>query len=178
MRERLIPPRLNLSVRELPSAQLSTRQVRLTSSGFSKLARIQLGLPSWGVFSFGVATSSTQEPAGPHQVAVTLTIEATGDGPLGLAADLMTANLATIGGTATNGADYTLPASLAVTFAAGEYVLGTSLRNATLFLTNDESVEGAETAMLALSIDRDGTGGQTRPLAAATTPSPLARSAR
>jgi hypothetical protein len=102
--------------------------------------------------SFTTSTSTSLESAGTHNVSTTLTINAIGAGPIGLASNL-TANLTTTGGTATgSGTDYTLPGSPAVTFLAGTYATGTATQLGAITVIDDRQVEGDETAALGLSI--------------------------
>ena len=104
---------------------------------------------------FTLATSTALESVGTQSIGVTLLLNTIGTTPLttqGLASAL-TADLTTAGGTATGGGtDYTLPASPAVTFAAGTYASGTAAQNAGVSILDDRLVEGTETAQLGLSI--------------------------
>ncbi len=118
------------------------------------------GSPATGTISdndtatigFAAGTSSAGENAGSQNIGITLTINAIGTGNIGLASNL-TANLTSTGGTATgSGTDFSLPASPAVTFAAGTYATGTATQNAGVTIVDDRQVEGNETAALGLSI--------------------------
>jgi hypothetical protein len=104
-----------------------------------------------------VASTSTVGEAGVNDgLALQLSINFNGTGPVALARDV-TVNVTGAGGTATGGGtDYTLPAS--VTFLAGD--ANGAQRTANLAITDDFRVEGSETAQLALGVATDGTGGQ------------------
>ena len=104
---------------------------------------------------FTLGSSTALESVGTQNIGVTLILNTIGTTPLstqGLASNL-TADLTSTGGTATaGGTDYALPASPAVTFAAGTYGSGTAAQNAGVSILDDRLVEGTETATLGLSI--------------------------
>ena len=105
---------------------------------------------------YAAATSTVNEGAANDPLSLVLTIIANGTGTPTLSRNV-TLNVTTAaGGTATDGADYSLPAL--VTFTSG--ALNGATRTANLLILGDALVEGNETANLALAIATDNTGGQ------------------
>jgi|GEM_PF-1199688 len=105
----------------------------------------------------GAATNTVSEGAGTDTLSFVLNFTTNGTGTAMLA-KAVTFNVTTAaGGTATDGVDYVLGGT-GLSFSAGS-VAGAQ-RQLTYTLTDDQLVEGAETANYALTLGTDGTGGQ------------------
>jgi hypothetical protein len=97
------------------------------------------------------ATTTMTEGGGTQNVAVTLSITGNGTvgtGSLGTGITLTAEVLDATGGTATSGSDFTAIGTQTVTFNAGA-VTG-AIANASIAVTNDNSVEGSESINLSL----------------------------
>jgi hypothetical protein len=104
---------------------------------------------------FVSARSSLGEAGGSGSVGARLTIAGSGSGTPVLERPV-TFSLSTFGGSALSGTDYTLPGAL--TFAANS--LSGDTQTFAPAITDDTIVERTETAIFALSLGSDGTGGQ------------------
>jgi N-acetylneuraminic acid mutarotase len=106
--------------------------------------------------SYSGSASSVGEGAGNDVIGLTLTVVGNGTGPLVLERSA-SFNVTTTGGTATDGGtDYTLPAAVSIPATT----LDGAVTNFNLAITNDQLVEGSETAILGLTLNTDNTGGQ------------------
>ncbi|GEP42658.1 hypothetical protein BGE01nite_19490 [Brevifollis gellanilyticus] len=106
--------------------------------------------------SYAASTSSIGEAAGNDSIGLTLTVTGNGAGPLVLERSA-SFNITTTGGSATNGTtDYTLPGAVSIPATT----LSAAVTNFNLAITNDQLLEGSETAILGLTLNTDNTGGQ------------------
>ena len=108
--------------------------------------------------AFTSGTSNTTEAGAPTlNVPVGLTFTTNGSGPVQLA-NSVSVNVTHSGGTATDGVDHTMIGTQTLTFGAGS--TSATTQNASFTVTNDQSVEGSETVILAVAINTSNVGAQ------------------